>query len=126
MPNPKPVNEATDVAGIDGSPNSDKTNLGWVQPAQAPAEFPVALLFRGRAVLSAALLRGQILKALALAGILTLARMAPGLAIRLPFAGVDAVAGRSCLRALVGRIGGSHRRAVCECKKHSGGRESQA
>jgi hypothetical protein len=58
----------------------------WVQPAQAPAEFPFALLFRGGAVLFAALLRGQILKAVALAGILTLACIAARLAIRVAFA----------------------------------------
>ena len=49
--------------------------------------FP-ALLFRRRAVLSAALSRAQILKPLALATVHALAVMVAGLAIRLAFAGV--------------------------------------
>src|ERR1700730_5676471 len=97
-----------------------------VQPAQAPAEFPFALLFRGGAVLSAALLRGQILKVVALAGILTLACIAARLAVRLPFAGVDPIAWRHFLGALVGCVGRSHRGTVRECEQDSGGRESQA
>jgi hypothetical protein len=84
----------------------------------------IALLLGGRAVLSAALFGGEVLEALALARILTLAGVAPGLAIRLAFAGVDPVAG-SCLGALISGVGGSHHGAIRECKQGGGRGESQ-
>src|SRR6266403_1900596 len=84
----------------------------------------IALLLGGRAVLSAALFGGEVLEALALARILTLAGVAPGLAIRLAFAGVDPVAG-SRLGALIRGVSGSHHGAIRECKQSGGSGESQ-
>src|SRR6266478_5039029 len=71
----------------------------------------IALLLGARAVLSAALFGGEVLEALALARILTLA-------------GVDPVAG-SRLGALIRGVSGSHHGAIRECKQSGGSGESQ-
>ena len=74
-------------------------------------------------MLRLALLRSDILKSLAFAGILTLAGVVPGLAIRLAFAGIHSIAGGGGFRPLIGGVGSRHQGAVGE--REQGGRRGE-
>ena len=63
-------------------------------------------------MLSLALLSGEILKSLTFAGVLALAGVASGLAIRLALAGVDAITVGSGLSAFISRISGVYQGTV--------------
>ena len=72
-----------------------------------------------------ALLRADILKSLTFAGVLTLAGMVSGLAIRLAFAGIHSIAGSGDFRPLICGIGSRHHSAVGECEQGGGRGERQ-
>lgn len=71
-------------------------------------------------MLRLALLRADILKSLTFAGILTLAGVVSGLAIRLAFAGIHSIAGGGDFRPLICGIGSRHQSAVGECEQGGG------
>jgi hypothetical protein len=117
-------NGARKVSSIGGLPNRWDTDGGDSVGAVA-GRFPATLLFRGRAVLSAALSRAPILKPQALATVHALAVMVARLAIGLAFAGVHSVAVGDLLGTRIRRIGGSRHSDIRKREQGCGGSESQ-